>query len=110
MKHTPISYGWDGISRCFFIPEIPIADTQSPHGLSISSENWANFIVRVCNNHYKLLEVSKDMAKTVCRLCKEVDPTLCPSCNGTSCDVMDDWKAVIAEAEKEGKHGTGNGH
>ena len=45
---------------------------------------------------YTLLEAAKDMAKTVCRLCKEVDTRPC-----TGCDEMDRWQAAIAEAEKE---------
>lgn len=52
----------------------------------------AAFIVRACNNHDALVEISKEMLKHLL----ETDFDVC----GTPDKLVDKWKATIANAEK----------
>lgn len=58
-----ISYGWDGIAGCYFIPEIKQASPASPHGLSVPSEHVARHIVRAWNSYNAYIEQNNILIK-----------------------------------------------
>lgn len=69
MKHTPLPWSWDGPvwdydkeeEAPWLVHEYGNSfDSVITGELSCSKEN-AEFIVRACNNHYKLLEALKDL-------------------------------------------------
>lgn len=76
--HSPLpwSYGWDGISGGWFIPELYGDMAPDPaHGPTFATEANAQFIVTAANCHADLLEACKEAQSYFKKMISPQHPT-----------------------------------